>query len=127
MALRILVVEDRAGLVHVLARLLEEPGIELVPAASEADARRLLGSGSPPALVLVDLPLADGDGLDLCRFVQSRWPTRPIVVCTSEASRELHAKAVLAGASAFLARPFDPETLGALVDRLLNRARWRAS
>ncbi len=127
MSLRVVIVEDEADIAVVLRLTLESAGYELLLASTVAEAQTILADARPPALVLVDLALPDGDGLEVCRFAQARWPTRPIIVCTATASTEMHAKAVLAGASAYVVKPFDPDDLLALVDRLLDRKRSRAS
>ncbi|HEY8370788.1 MAG TPA: response regulator [Thermodesulfobacteriota bacterium] len=124
---RVVIVEGEAGIAPMLRAALEPAGYELMVASSVAEARTALSDARPPALVLVDVALPDGDGLEVCRLAQARWPTRPIIVCTAEASTEMHARAVLAGASAYLARPFDRDALLALVDQLLDRKRSRAS
>ncbi len=126
MPFRIVVVEDEPDITFVLRMVLESSGHRIVTVSTVAEARRELADGRPPGLLLVDLALPDGDGLDVCRLAQARWPLCPIIVCTARASQEMHAKAVLAGASAYLPKPFDADGLLALVDGLLTRSRPRA-
>ncbi|HEX7124206.1 MAG TPA: response regulator [Thermodesulfobacteriota bacterium] len=124
---RVVIVEGEADIAPILRAALESAGYELVVVSTVGEARAVLADARPPALLLVDVALPDGDGLEVCRLAQARWPTRPIIVCTAAASTEMHARAVLAGASAYLARPFDRDALLALVDQLLDRKRSRAS
>lgn len=103
-AAHILVVEDDEGIGAGLTRALASAGhtSELVRTAGEARAL------SPMAfdLVLLDLGLPDGDGLDLCRHLRRSRPGLPIVILTA---RDTEADIVVgldAGADDYLAKPF---------------------
>jgi two-component system repressor protein LuxO len=102
---RILVVEDEPDLAITYDRLLRREGYRVVRAGSCAEALQALASAAP-ALVIVDLRLPDGDGLDIIRAARACTPRIPVIVVTAFASRAARDSARASGASAFLAKPF---------------------
>ena len=118
---RILVVEDEADLVVTYDRLLRRQGYRVVTAASRVEGLKALES-APPTLVIADLRLPDGDGLDIIQAAHARDPKVPVIVVTAFASRAARAAAQASGASAFLAKPFPASALLRLVHDELERS-----
>ena len=118
---RILVVEDEADLAVTYDRLLRREGYRVVTAASRAEGLKAIES-SPPALVISDLRLPDGDGLDIIRAARALDPPAPVIVVTAFASRAARDAAQASGATAFLAKPFPASALLRLVHDELGRA-----
>jgi CheY-like chemotaxis protein len=81
---RVLVVDDHALNLKLLQHVLEYEGHEVIAADSVAAAERALAAGKP-ALIVLDLQLPDGDGLDLARRLKATprpnparsWPAPP--------------------------------------------------
>ena len=118
---RILVVEDEADLAVTYDRLLRRQGYRVVTAASRAEGLKAIES-APPALVISDLRLPDGDGLDIIRAARALDPPAPVIVVTAFASRAARDAALASGATAFLAKPFPASALLRLVHDELGRA-----
>jgi two-component system KDP operon response regulator KdpE len=98
-------------------------GIVLLEAPNLATAREIL-AGQHVDLVLLDVRLPDGDGLALAAELQASDKTRPIVVVLSASVLPTERDAALrSGADAFLAKPYHPNELVALVGKLLNDGR----
>lgn len=98
-------------------------GIVLLEAPNLATARQILGSQRVD-LVLLDVRLPDGDGLALASELQEAGKKRPIVVVLSASVLPSERDAALrSGADAFLAKPYHPNELVALVGKLLNDGR----
>lgn len=124
---RILLVEDepanRALVRAIIARSArpELRGIVLHEAASIAEARSVLAS-QPVDVVLVDVRLPDGNGLDLAAELKAQPGTHPARVAIVSASvlPAERTTALATRADAFLAKPFDPAELDALLVRLLG-------
>jgi diguanylate cyclase (GGDEF)-like protein len=115
---RVLFVDDDRRLLALLRATLELADIEIEEAASaRAAAAAILAR--PPDVVVLDLALPDGDGLDLCRRLKSSPATSWIgVVVLTGAGEEAEAPAKEAGADAFLHKPFSPLELAGVVERL---------
>ena len=71
-----------------------------------------------PSLVLLDLRLADGDGLDVLRQIRLVSTTAPVIVLTGYATMQSVEESLRLGASDFLHKPFDGATLKSRIDRL---------
>jgi DNA-binding transcriptional MerR regulator len=87
-----------------------------VDVALTADAARVSFGAHPPAVVVVDLLLSGGAGLDLCRFVKQQGDVLVIVVSVLAARDQ----ALAAGADAFLLKPLAPLQLVSAVRDLLG-------
>jgi PAS domain S-box-containing protein len=118
----VLVVEDDPVLLDLTARLLEGAGYEVYRAASVAEALSALAE-SIPALVLLDLWLPDGDGLEVVRRVREEPSTRdvPIVAVSAKATPAEVERALAAGCDAHLAKPLGGRELLGRLPELLRR------
>lgn len=99
----ILVVDDEIDFVHTYERLLRRLGHCVATASTRAQALAIIGS-RPLQLVIADLRLPDGDGLDVVRAAR-KMPT-PVIVITGYASAASQRQAVEAGAAAYVRKPF---------------------
>jgi len=118
---RALVIDDDRDFRESLELLVEREGFAVRGAGSLAEARSALAE-APPDVVLVDLVLADGDGLELVRDeeVQAR---SELVVITGHASVDSAVEVLRTGALDYLTKPLDR---GRLVSALTNVARTQA-
>ena len=101
---RALLIDDDEEFRESLALLVEREGFEVRAGASLAEARRL--HEETPDVVLVDLHLPDGSGLDAAQRPRSCAPTE-IVVITGQASVDTAVEALRRGASDYLVKPVD--------------------
>lgn len=103
MAIRVFLLGDhelvREGLRAVLER---EPDIEVVGAEAGAAAGVRGIEARRPDVALIDLGLADGDGLDVCRTVKARVPSVACLVLTSHSDDDMLMAAIRADAAGFL-------------------------
>ena len=85
---------------------------------------RLAQTRQLPALIVLDLQLPDGDGLDLARRLKATPQTASCVIlaCTAEAMQGDAERALAAGCDAYVSKPIDTREFSALVDELLRRA-----
>ena len=118
---RVLIVDDELSMREMLAILLKKEGLDVRTAASRAEAARTLGEG-PVDLVLTDVKLPDGDGLEILRQVKAAAPETPVVVMTAFGTTEMAVGARKLGAEAYILKPFDVDELRIVVrDALANR------
>ena len=116
---RVLIVEDEADIRRFVRMALENDGHE----AFEADGvkRGLIEAGTRrPELVVLDLGLPDGDGVDFIRDLRG-WSTCPVIVLSARSSEADKIAALDAGADDYLVKPFGAGELMARVRAQLRR------
>jgi DNA-binding response OmpR family regulator len=118
--MRVLVVEDDEALGEVVRRGLAEEGHAVDLANGLAAAEALLAL-APYALVVLDLGLPDGSGLDLCRRLRARGDHARVLVLTARDSLSDKVEGLDAGADDYLTKPFDFPELAARVRALGRR------
>ena len=120
----ILLVEDKDSLRRVLRLTLENAGYTV---ADAADARAALNeiANSRHRLILTDLRMPNGSGLDVLRSARSADADVPVIVMTAFGSIDEAVQAMKDGAHDFLQKPVDSNHLLLLVDRALAQARLR--
>jgi two-component system, NtrC family, response regulator PilR len=116
----LLIVDDEASLRDLLAVMFEDEGNHVETAASIAEARAALHK-SEPDLVLCDLMLPDGSGLDLLREIKEKTPLIPVIMITAHESSKSAVEALKAGAFHYIAKPFDNEELKNIVRKAAER------
>ena len=103
MVLRLLVVDDhevvRQGLVSMLGR---REGFQVVAEAGTAADAIELAQKFQPDLVIMDVRLPDGSGIEACREIRSQLPATRVVILTSYPDEEAVFSAIVAGASGYL-------------------------
>jgi CheY-like chemotaxis protein len=114
-ASRILVVEDDLGIRMALVALLEDEGFVVEEAANGREALASLERG-PATVVLLDMRMPVMDGWELARILRERQIDVRLVVMT--AARDARTWAEEIGASAYIGKPFDPDALLTILDRL---------
>ena len=119
---RIVLVDDDPGLSEVILMLLEREGYAVRRAGTRKEALGLV-EGGPCDLVITDLKLPDGTGLDVIAGVRARRPRLPIIMITSYSSMESAIEALRAGASDYVVKPFDNDDFLRAITRALNERR----
>jgi two-component system KDP operon response regulator KdpE len=116
---QVLVVEDEPGIRRVLRVLLEAENYRVVETGTAALAISEARTHKPD-LMIVDLGLPDGSGLDVIRRVRS-WSPVPIVVLSARAMEEQKVAALDAGADDYVTKPFGAPELLARIRAALRR------
>ncbi|MCS7079513.1 MAG: sigma-54 dependent transcriptional regulator [Chloracidobacterium sp.] len=120
----VLIVEDKDALRQMWRLTLERAGYGVLEAADLKQARQALRR-QPPTVVLTDLRLPDGTGLDVLRAAKALDPDMPVVVLTAYGSIEEAVAAMKEGAEDFLQKPVDPDHLLLVLARLVETRRLR--
>jgi two-component system response regulator PilR (NtrC family) len=121
MSARLLLVDDEASLLDFLSLLFQEEGYEVATADSTANARETLASSSFD-LVLCDITMPDGSGLDLLREIKQDAAERTaVIMMTAYTSTESAIEAMKLGAYDYVSKPFDVEELRLLVRKALEK------
>jgi two-component system, NtrC family, response regulator AtoC len=120
----LLIVEDEAVLARTLARAFTSRGWTVHHAAGAQQARR----GAPevgPDVVLLDLRLPDGSGLDVLAEIGTSAPDVPVIMMTGHGSIAEAVEAMRRGAHDFVQKPFELEEIRVKVERALGATRER--
>lgn len=123
MPLNILVVEDSSSMRALIASAVEElADSEAVQAADGFEALKLLPSRRFD-VIITDVNMPSINGLEIVNFIQANETYRkiPIIIVTTEAAVADRDKGLALGAAAYITKPFDPEDLKTLVQRLARR------
>ena len=126
-AARILVVDDEAHIVQVVALKFRNAGLEVETAGDGDEALAMLerahAEGAPFQLVVTDLQMPAMSGIEFLQALRSRGSTIPFVLMSGHATAEDVDMARRAGITAFLGKPFPPQELLKVLTTLLPRLR----
>jgi len=120
----ILLVEDKDSLRRVLRLTLENAGYSVTEAADAREALMEIAR-APHRVVLTDLRMPHGSGLDVLRAARAADSDVPVIVMTAFGSIDEAVQAMKDGAHDFLQKPVDSNHLLLLVERALEQARLR--
>lgn len=110
---KILIVEDEANIRNVVRTILTANGYHVMEAESAAQGKALFGSYSPD-LIILDLGLPDGDGLDYIKMVRAEFSV-PIIVLSARTDELDKVEALDCGANDYVTKPFSTAELLARV------------
>ena len=122
MSLHLLVVEDDREIRAMMQASLSVEGFEVQTAVSLSEARALLAN-SPPDVVVLDLGLPDGDGLQLVQHIRKQH-TLPIIIVSARHQEAQKIQLLDAGADDYLTKPFN---VGELLARIRVALRHRGT
>ncbi|AJG18966.1 response regulator transcription factor [Cupriavidus basilensis] len=118
--MRVLLIEDEPWLGEAVRDQIEKDGHPTDFVASLAEARRHLAAANYD-LVLLDLLLPDGRGLDFLRELRARGSTVPVIILTALDQVSNRIAGLNAGADDYLVKPFDLSELSARVGAVSRR------
>ena len=116
----LLIVDDDQPFLNRLARAMEMRGYLVDTAQSVADGIARV-EASPPAYAVIDLRLADGNGLDVISAMKKRRPEARAIILTGYGNIATAVNAVKLGAVNYLAKPVDADDVAAALLALDNR------
>jgi two-component system, OmpR family, response regulator RegX3 len=116
----ILLVEDEEAITEPLAEALDREGFRPQVAGTAKEALEQARS-TPPDLVLLDIGLPDGSGLDVCRELR-RQAEVPIIMLTSRGSEADRVAGLELGADDYVVKPFSAREVAARVRAVLRRS-----
>lgn len=116
---RLLVVDDEADLRDLLTLTLTDTGLDVATAENLSQARKVM-TGRTIDLVLTDMRLPDGDGIEFVEWMQTQTPGVPVAVITAYGNVETAVRALKAGAFDFITKPLNLERLRQVVASALR-------
>ena len=115
-----LVVDDEPQIVRGLKVVLRQAGFEVDTAATKSEALDRVAV-RPPELLVLDLILPDGSGVEVCEEVRG-WSKLPIIVLSAVGDEREKVRALDAGADDYLTKPFGADELLARLRALMRRS-----
>ena len=119
---KLLVVDDEPIICHSFRRVFAAPDVEVLTAGTVAEGWRRFAADRPDVVVL-DLQLPDGTGLDLFERVRTADPRRPVIFITAHGTTDTTIEAMKRGAFDYLTKPLDLEQMSRLLGRAFEAAR----
>lgn len=123
-ALTALVVEDNEEIAFLLRFLLERERYHVESANDGRAAEAAIARIAPPSLVVLDIMLPYVDGFQIVQGLRARagWETVPVIMMTAKSQESDIVRALDAGASDYIVKPFQPNEFLARVRRLVKVA-----
>jgi two-component system nitrogen regulation response regulator GlnG len=119
---KLLVVDDEPIIRHSFRRLFATPEVEVLTAGTVAEGWRRIEQDRPDVIVL-DLQLPDGSGLELFDRIRAADPKRPVVFITAHGAAETTFEAMKRGAYDYLLKPLDLEDMSGVLGHAFESAR----
>ncbi|PYQ12016.1 MAG: Fis family transcriptional regulator [Acidobacteria bacterium] len=117
---RILIVDDEKGMRDLLSIMLKNEGYKVDAAESATRARDLISRGTYD-LVISDIAMPDGSGVDVLRTAREIQPDCIVILITAYASTESAIEALKLGAYDYIIKPFDVEELRIVLKNALEK------
>src|SRR2546421_8380737 len=117
---RVLVVDDELQIVRGLKVILRAAGYVVEAAATKAEALDAV-SVRPPDVLVLDLILPDGSGVEVCEEIRG-WSGLPVIVLSAVGDEREKVRALDAGADDYVTKPFGSDELTARLRAVLRRA-----
>lgn len=115
--MKVLAVENNAELLKLLSHLLEKEGFEVATAMSGIEAQEKFAAQKPD-IVCLDILLEDISGLELCRQFRAADADIPIILITSKSRAADVKDGMAAGASEYIVKPFDLNTITQMMHKV---------
>ncbi len=116
-----LVAEDDEQIAYLLQFLLEREGYRVQLARDGQEGLRLIDEIEPPQLAIFDIMMPYADGFELLarRRTKPDWRKVPVIMLTARSQEKDIVRALDAGATDYVVKPFLPEELKARIRRLV--------
>ena len=114
----ILLIEDNPHIMKINAEVLSLRGYNILKAGTAAEAREQL-RWHPVDLIVLDIMLPDGNGIELCREIKGQYHT-PIIFLTALGENSDVVEGLRAGGDDYLSKPYDLEVLIARIEARLR-------
>src|SRR3972149_8019419 len=118
----LLVVEDNESMARMLCQALSSEGYKVILCPDTPDGLGKI-QNEYLDLILTDLKLPSGTGLDILSLAREQSPFTPVIIMTAFGKIEDAVRAVKEGAYDFITKPFDPDHLLLLIKRALEKKR----
>jgi two-component system chemotaxis response regulator CheY len=118
----IMIVDDSASMRGLISMTLKNNGYEVIEASDGKEAVKRLSSAGKVDLIITDLNMPNMDGIQFIKTVKgdSKYRFIPVVMLTTESQDTKKEEGRLAGAKAWIVKPFKPEVLVGVVKKIIG-------
>lgn len=120
--MKIMLVDDNQDLLDFLKEALEQHFAEIITATGGKQAMRILENSKLPSIIISDVNMPEGDGFWLCNELKNnqKYCHIPIILLTARGEDQSQSTSYRLGADAFMAKPFEIETLIELIRNMIR-------
>ena len=122
--IKLLIIDDETDALHALEIGLKSMEYDIAVAASVSEALAKIKKENPD-LVITDLKLKDGDGLEILNFIEENYPLISVIVMTAFGSVDTALKAIRGGAIDYIQKPFRMQDLKRIISRIAENINLR--
>ena len=121
--LKLMLVDDSQDLLDFLREALTGNFAEIITASSGNSAMSIIAGGKLPDIIVSDVNMSDGDGYKLCAELKANetYSHIPVVLLTARGEEQSQSDSYKVGADAFMAKPFEVDTLMELLRGMLRK------
>ncbi|MEP6663334.1 MAG: response regulator, partial [Verrucomicrobiota bacterium] len=119
MKYKAMLVEDSPEIRELLGTILKTGGYDVMAKANAAELKAAF-AGPEPDVLLLDLSLPDGNGMELLPLIKKQWQDAQVIVLTGQADFDTAVEATKRGAYSFQPKPFDAKTLLFNIEKALE-------
>jgi two-component system, NtrC family, response regulator AtoC len=123
---KVLIVDDDDSIRGYISRLLNMSGFEVITASSGKDGLNLLRVNPDVAVVLLDILMPDMDGLETLNEIKKASKELPVIMLSALGQTGIIVKAMKAGASDYLVKPFEEEELELAISKSIEKRKLLA-
>ncbi len=118
----VLVIEDSEDIISIVRFMLEREGFAVVTATDGREALRMIETGMPPDVIILDVMLPFVDGFTLLKKIRETegWRGIPAIMLSAKSVQKDIVRGLDTGADDYITKPFDSSELLARIRRLLR-------
>ena len=120
MAKNILICDDAAFMRMMIKDILTKNGYNIAGEAENGAKAVEKYAELKPDLVLMDITMPEMDGIEALKKIKSEYPDAKVVMVTAAGQKTKMVEAVQNGASEFVSKPFEPEQLKKIIDKVIG-------
>lgn len=117
---KILIVDDSRTSRKILKGILEAAGYEVIGEATNGQEGYERYAELKPDIVTMDITMPVLDGIEALKKIKGEYPDAKVVMVTAAGQKTKMVEAVQNGASEFVSKPFEPEQLKTIIDKVMN-------
>lgn len=118
---RILIVDDSRTSRKILKGILEGEGYEVIGEATNGQEGYERYGELKPDVVTMDITMPVLDGIEALKKIKGEYPDAKVVMVTAAGQKTKMVEAVQSGASEFVSKPFEPEQLKMIIDKVAGQ------